>query len=356
MAHETSYVIQGFLRQPTKEAARRYLGIGEGSDDAGTVTEADLNLSDITTANSTAAQHGLLPKLSGNSTDVLKGDGTFGGIAGGGDVTGPASSTDSHVALFNGATGKIIKDTGIASTQIPTAGENDALVGTNGVPSAANPFVTDSDPRNTNARTPSGAAGGVLSGTYPSPGFAVDMATQAELDAVGTVVLDHSARHENGGADEMNVAGLGGVLADPQTPAAHAATHSNASSDPVTITNLAGFPGGTATFLRADATFAAPPAGGAGNVGTATLNFGAFPGASDTSLAITGQSGIVAGSVVDAWIRPVATAEHSADEHWVESVKIVAGNIVAGVGFTIYGRTQDKVRLYGNWSVAWNWS
>lgn len=38
-----------------------------------------------------------------------------------------------------------------------------------------------------------GAAGGVLSGTYPNPGFAADMATQAELDTVAGNKVDRDA-------------------------------------------------------------------------------------------------------------------------------------------------------------------
>lgn len=42
----------------------------------------------------------------------------------------------------------------------------------------------------------------------------VDHPSQADFD-------DHSARHEDGGADEITVAGLSGELADPQTPKSH---------------------------------------------------------------------------------------------------------------------------------------
>lgn len=122
-----------------------------------------------------------------------------------------------------------------------------------------------------------------------------------------------------------------------------------------------------------------------GATGTASLDFGAFPGASDASLAITGQAAIVAGSLVEVWLRPVATADHTADEHLVETIKVIAGNIAAGVGFTIYGFNTNQItepspvprdapytagrlnnpaaqsdgrspRIYGQWTVAWVWN
>jgi len=118
-----------------------------------------------------------------------------------------------------------------------------------------------------------------------------------------------------------------------------------------------------------------------GAQGTVSLDFGAFPGKSDASVAVTGQAGIVAGSLVEAWIRPVATADHTADEHMVETIKVFAGNIVAGTGFTVYGFNTNQINeptpvrnerfrntkyealndgkgtlLYGAFTVAWVWN
>jgi len=54
---------------------------------------------------------------------------------------------------------RIVTALKLATTpRLPTQSENDALQGTNGVPSNANRYVTDSDPRNTNARTPTSHA------------------------------------------------------------------------------------------------------------------------------------------------------------------------------------------------------
>lgn len=119
----------------------------------------------------------------------------------------------------------------------------------------------------------------------------------------------------------------------------------------------AGTYGNTVTSVTLDAQ-GRVTAVAAGNEGTATLDFGAFPGASDASVAVAGQTGIVAGSILEAWIRPAATADHSVDEHLLETLEVAATDIIAGTGFTIRGVNEGSgdTRLHGQWSVAWRWN
>lgn len=125
-----------------------------------------------------------------------------------------------------------------------------------------------------------------------------------------------------------------------------------------------------------------------GAQGTTTIDFGAFPGGSDASVTVTGQASILSGSLVEAWLYPTATADHTADEHLVETIRVVAGNVVAGTGFTIYALNTSQLnepvdhpgvatfrtatttaygdvypseggygtRIYGQWAVAWVWN
>jgi len=85
------------------------------------ISDATLTTTDITTNNFTTSKHGFVPKGT-NAGNFLKDDGTWAAVSGG-DVTGPGTATADGVVLFNGATGKIIKD----STKTLPAG---AVVGT----------------------------------------------------------------------------------------------------------------------------------------------------------------------------------------------------------------------------------
>lgn len=115
-----------------------------------------------------------------------------------------------------------------------------------------------------------------------------------------------------------------------------------------------------------------------GAQGTTTVDFGAFPGSDTTSVAVTGQASILAGSLVEAWVYPTATADHSVDEHLYDPPDIIAGTVVAGTGFTIYAKASlppqavkdpvnggrgvlsDKIDQnampYGSWTIAWCWN
>lgn len=83
--------------------------------------------------------------------------------------------------------------------------------------------------------------------------------------------------------------------------------------------------------------------------GTATINFGSK--ATDTSVAVSSPA-ITGSQLVEAWVFPSATATNTADNHWVEDMKVVAGNVQAGVGFTIYAKCNNGF-AHGSYTVGW---
>ena len=87
--------------------------------------------------------------------------------------------------------------------------------------------------------------------------------------------------------------------------------------------------------------------------GTALLDFGATY-KTDATIAVA-SAGIGSGSLVEAWLSPAATADHSQDEHVAVSadLAITCGPPNAGVGFTIYGVYSVPGGLAGKWNVSW---
>lgn len=84
------------------------------------------------------------------------------------------------------------------------------------------------------------------------------------------------------------------------------------------------------------------------------MDFGA--GSLDATVNVTGQAGIGAGSLAEAWIWPVATADNTVDDHLFEEFEMpMAYNVVAGVGFTIYLRCMNGLAV-GKYTVAWVWN
>lgn len=80
----------------------------------------------------------------------------------------------------------------------------------------------------------------------------------------GTYTIDeHSASHENGGADEISVTGLSGLLADDQhvldaevlavaAALVHASRHQNSGADEISVEGLSGLLADDQHWLKAE--------------------------------------------------------------------------------------------------------
>lgn len=95
----------------------------------------------------------------------------------------------------------------------------------------------------------------------------------------------------------------------------------------------------------------------ASGVGVAELDFGAFPGANEASVAVADQAEITTLCSAEAWIMADdTTTEHTASDHKYapEFFSVTCGTPTAATGFTIYGRSIHKMQ--GKFAVRWVWS
>lgn len=95
----------------------------------------------------------------------------------------------------------------------------------------------------------------------------------------------------------------------------------------------------------------------ASGTGTAILDFGAFPGSNEASVAVTGQTTISASSKADAYfMADDTTSDHTANDHRYADllVSVLCGTPSGGVGFTIYARSEHQMQ--GTFQVRWVWA
>ena len=110
--------------------------------------------------------------------------------------------------------------------------------------------------------------------------------------------------------------------------------------------------------------------------GSTTVDFGAFPGCSEASVDVSGQSGLISSSLVEAWLLPIATGDHGVDDHVAESegMGVIGRYKVDGtLTITAYARQRPQLAdriftgsredssqtipiLFGQYTVGWVWT
>lgn len=186
-------------------------------------------------------------------------------------------------------------------------------------------------------------------------------------DAIGTILLDSATIDFT--YDDTTPTITASVKANSVTEAMQVLAD-NTTQDVSTTKHgyVPKAPNSTTVFLRGDATWATPPGGGA--TGVATADFGAFPGSQQVQVTVSGQTGLILSTKIQAWIAPIATGDHGIDDHICESQFLkatpyysVAGTFIIQVETTnppqtrdLISRQGDKYRVWDDFSIGWSWA
>lgn len=263
--------------------------------------------------------------VKGNGTSAFTASASIPGADISGNISGNSANVTGTVLVANGGTGATAL-TGYVKGN-----------GTSAFSASAN--VPSGDVTGLASVATSGSAADLSSGTLPAarmPALTGDVTT-----TVGTVATAISA----GAVTNAKLANVGTqtfkgrTTAGTGNPEDLTVAQATALLDVFTSLLKGLVPasgGGTSNFLRADGNWAAPPSGpGGSTIGTTTVDFGSFPGSSHVVKTVSAP-GISGSATLEAWLLPKDTADHTADEHVVETIKVLPGSVTAGTSFTIH--------------------
>jgi hypothetical protein len=164
---------------------------------------------------------GLVPApASGDATKYLKGDGTWATISGSGDVVGPASATDAVPALFDGTTGKLLKNS------TPTGTGNPVLATS---PTLTTPTLGVATATSINK----------VAFTAPATGSTLTIADGQTLTVNGSATVTNGTHSGTNTGDQTSVTGNAGTATTLQTARNINGVSFNGSAD-ITVTAAAG--------------------------------------------------------------------------------------------------------------------